>query len=144
MTTPAVDILNDIVSTLQATGEFSQVTLGEAGSSTQIPRAAIICDGLDALSPDDSAGARWYRLRATIVIRTRSMDPAQAVARTNALAQAAIDALGTDARRSGLCQDLPIGPATEIGQVRPVRSLKRPAAEVTIDIRCHFEQEAGS
>lgn len=144
MTTPAVDILNDIVSTLQAAGAFNQVTLGESNSSTEVPRASVVCDGLDALSPDDSAGGRWYRLRATIVIRTRSLDRSQAVARINTLAQAAIDALLADAHRGGLCQDLPVGPATEIGPARPTRGLKRPEAEITIDIRCHFEQEAGS
>ena len=144
MTTEASQILEDPTESLRSTNVFRRVTLGEAPAATETPRADVICDGQEAFQPDDSAAGRWMRLRASIVIHMRSSDSREAIERFDELCRTAVDAIVTDPYRNQLCGDLPIGRATEVGRIEPVRGLKRPHLEATISVRCHFELTEGN
>jgi len=144
MASEVAEILDDLVDALRATGKFSLVTLGEAGSATNVPRCSVIYESTESFLPDDSATARWGRLRATVSIRTRSVDVVQGVKRAAELSEQAMDSLLVDPFRGGRCRDLPVGRATEIARCRLSRGLKRPEIEMTFDIRCHFETEKSS
>ena len=141
MTQTASQILADLVRALRETGAFGLVTLGQAASATETPRAAVICEGQDRLTPDDAAGSTWTRVRASVSIRARSSDSTQATNRILALCEQAAAAMLDDPHRGGLCHDLPVGKATEIGQGQLDRDLRRPEAGATLDVRCHFETE---
>lgn len=139
MSSVASEILADLVQALRGTGKFRHVTLGEAGSAAEVPRASVLHEGQDSFQPDDAVGVQWYRLRATVSVHTRSTDASEAVTRANELYEEATQALLQDPFRSGHCQDLPIGRATEIGRSQLVRDLKRPEVEMAFDVRCHFQ-----
>jgi len=141
MTQTASQILADMVLVLRETGAFALVTLGQSASATETPRAAVICEGQDKLTPDDTSGNTWTRLRASIRIRTRSSDATEATNRILGLCEQAATALLDDPHRGGLCHDLPIGKATAIGQGQLDHDLRRPEAGATLDVRCHFETE---
>jgi len=139
MASIVADILADLVETLRKTGKFALVTLGDAGSSTQVPRAEIACEGQESFRPDDATDARWLRLRVTVTIRARSTDIVEATRRVNELGEQAAAAVLEDPFRGSRCRHLPIGRATEVGQVRASRAAKRPETELAIDLRCHLE-----
>lgn len=138
---PAATILGNIVSSLRSAGLFAAVTLGPEGSLTTVPRATVTLDGLENIPCDDSPSARWSRLLARVTVHTRSDDASESLTRALDLAAAARDALLTDPYRSQTCCDLPIGRATEIGRIEVSRNLKRPEAEASLSVRCHFETE---
>ena len=141
MASKAADILDGVVETLRTAEAFSTVCLGLAASQTNVPRAEIIYEGLEMLSPDDSAATVWCRLRASVNIYTRAADAAIATKRADELAEATEGALLADPYRNGKCVDLPVGAATEVQRTRPITGLKRPDVGVTIELRCHFEKD---
>ena len=106
-----------------------------------MPRAEVIYEGLEILSPDDSGGTLWRRLRASVNIYTRAADAAVGTKRADELAETAAEALLSDSYRDSNCVDLPVGLATEIQRARPVGRLKRPETAVTLELRCHFEKD---
>ncbi len=139
MASIVADILNDIVDTLRSISTLGPVTLGESGSATEIPRAGVLYKGQESLPPDDATGVQWFRIRAIVSIRTRSIDDAEAVSRINELCELAADALLQDRFRGARCQDLPIGLATEIRRNEMSQGIRRPEVEMTLDIQCHFQ-----
>ena len=143
MSSPPTEILDDLVETLRGTGLFRVVSL-EDDASGEIPRAVVALDGYEFLTPDDSAGKAWGRLSAGVSVRTRGLSAAETVKRAGDLCDLAMAALAQDAFRGGLCGDLPIGKATELGRARPIAGLRRPEAGMVFDVRCHFETEAGA
>ena len=136
---PVADILNDLLTTLRSAGSFRQVTIGEDGAHTDVPRCAVIYDDHELFGPDDSATSNWVRLRATIRVRTRSVDVVEGIQRVHTLCQQAADSLLADPFRAQSCANLPIGRATEVGRFQLARGLKRPEVEMFFDLRCHFE-----
>jgi len=105
----ASEILHNMATVLRATGEFAQVTIGDGGSNTAVPRASVVYEGSEEFSGDDAAGQRWMRMRSRIVIHTRAEDWSTAVGRTTELCEAAAAALLADLYRENRCQALPIG-----------------------------------
>jgi hypothetical protein len=138
------DILDDLVSTLRTSGNFKLVTLGEAGSTTVIPRASVLYEGLEVFPADDSASTQWTRLKAKIHIRTRSNDTSEATKRCSELCEEAASDLLDDPYRNEKCKDLPVGRATEVSSAEPRGNLKHPEVEIHLDVRCHFESEEPS
>jgi hypothetical protein len=136
-------ILDSIVQALRDAEAFRVVSLEDA-SITDAPRAVVAFDGYELLSPDDSADRSWGRLRASVSVYTLGVSPAATAARATELCQAAMAAIAADPFRGGLCCDLPVGKATELGRCQVIRTLKRPEAGMSFDLRCHFETEAGT
>lgn len=141
MASAVTAILKDIVSTLADAGLFATVSLGKSASDSAVPRAHVIYEGHDTFPSDDSSSNLWGRVRARVTIRTRSDDLAGGVTRAADLCTSAAEALMGDPFRGQLCRDLPIGPATEIGQSEIASDVRRPEMEITFRVRCHFEQE---
>ncbi|HAU38847.1 MAG TPA: hypothetical protein DCX07_14165 [Phycisphaerales bacterium] len=139
MPLPVADILNDIVETIRGTGRFALVTLGECAAATATPRACVTLAGLDELRPDDTADARWFRLRARVTVHARAHEPPGGTIRAAELCDAA-SALLADPFRGGRCRHLPVGAATEIGFAEPV-ALRRPEGEMCLAVRCHFQTQ---
>ena len=144
MASVVTEILQDLLEALRATGKFRLVSLGEAPSATDVPRASVLYEGQESLQPDDSASATWHQLRISVSVHTRSTEAAEAITRSNELCEEAMGALLQDPYRGNRCRDLPVGRATEIGRSQLVRGLKRPEVEVTFDVRCHLETEGES
>ena len=138
------DILQALVDTLRATGKFRLVTLGEAHSATDVPRASVLYKGHESSQPDDTAEVRWIRLRAGVVVHTRSTSVVQAVKRANELCEEVAEALLQDPFRGARCHDLPIGCATEIGHSELIRGVRQPEVEMALGVRCHFQTEEAS
>jgi len=134
--------MNDLVAALRSAGQFTLVTLGQAPSSTAIPRANVQSEGLEQTPPDDNTGTLWNRLVCRLTIHARCDEPAGVESRLADLAQSAAQALMADPSRGGLCADLPIGRATEVGRWSQRPGVKRPEAELEATIRCHYETEA--
>jgi hypothetical protein len=141
MSEPATDILQDIASSLQAAGHFALVTLGSAGPAGEVPRAAVLLEGQDYFQADDRSSALWGRLRARVAVHVRCDNEADALARAGQLSADCVQTLLADPYRGGRCKDLPIGRATEVGRVELTPGLRRPEAEVSLAVRCHFEIE---
>jgi hypothetical protein len=135
----ATEILYDLVSSLRASELFALVTLGGCGSSGGVPRAAVLLEGQDFFQADDCPATLWVRLRVRIAIHLRSDDSAESIDRAGQLCASSVQALLSDPYRGQRCKDLPMGRATEIGRTELVPGLKRPEAEVTLTVRCHFE-----
>jgi len=133
------DVLQDLLQTLRAGGAFALVSLGEAGSATAAPRATLAYEGEEAFPSDDGAASRWIRLRARVIVHTRSENAAQALLRASDLCQAAGQAILSDPYRGQRCRDLPIGRATEIGRSEMSSGAFRPEVEMSFAVRCHFE-----
>ena len=144
MSSVAIGIIEDIVEVLRATDKFRLVTVGDAGSETDIPRASVIYEGQESFLSDDSSSVRWVRLCISVNIHTRSLETTEAVTRVDELCKDAINALEQDPYRGQRCWDLPIGRATEVSRNQLVRGIKRPEAEMTLEIRCHLEVEVSS
>ncbi len=142
MATPD-DILRRLADTLRDAGLFARVSLGTDADANDVPRAAVLYDGTEELPCDDDPAARWVRLRARVTIVTRLDGDADAAARLAHLADAAAAALLEDPRRGGLCADLPIGRATEVGRADAVE-VRRPNAETHLTVRCCFEIAGGA
>lgn len=143
MSSATTNILNNITQTLRSSNLLQSVTTGHRGSETAVPRATVVCEREEALTPDDSASTQWGRLRIAVKIHTRCGTSSDAAERLADLVASVIETLLADPYRSGLCSDLPVGRATEIDGCRIATDLKRPEIEAAIDIRCHFEiQEA--
>ncbi len=136
-------VLQDIVDTLRASDEFALVTLGGGGTSTEVPRASVMHVGLDSFPCDDSSSGRWGRLRVAVVIRTRSNDRTEGIARAANLCASAAQELVSDPYRDSNCQDLPMGRAMEIEQCKINQQLKHPEVEMALHLRCHFEIQGG-
>ena len=141
MPSTATAILQDIASTLAGAGLFAEVSLGKSEGSTAVPRVYVTYEGHDIFLSGDSAANLWVRLRARVGIRTRSDDFAEGIARAADLYTSAAEILMADPYRGQRCRDLPIGPATEIGQSEVTVGIRRPEVEMTFGLRCHFEQE---
>ena len=141
MASIASEILQDIVNTLRDSGVFELVTLGEEESATGVPRAAVVFDGLESFVPDDTDCCRWQRLTARVKVHTRAMHASQAVTRLSELCLSARAAILADPYRTQQCCDLPIGRATEITRIEPMPGIRRPEAEATFALQCHFEVE---
>ncbi len=139
MSETATEILDDLVASLRAVKLFALVTLGVAGSSGGVPRAAVSLEGQDFFQADDCPATLWVRLRVRIAIHLRSDDSAEAIERAGQLCASCVQTLLSDPHRGQRCKDLPIGRATEIGRTELAPGMKRPEAEVTLAIRCHFE-----
>jgi len=137
----SADILNDIVSTLRATGQFDQVALGKSDTASVVPRVCVTHEGEESFRPDDASSSQWGRLQARITVHTRSDDTHEATLRAVDLSNAAAQALLVDPYRDQRCQDLPIGMATEIGRCELSKIVRRPEVEATFYVRCHFESE---
>lgn len=138
MPATASEILQDVLQTLRSTSQFAAVTLG-AGPDLAVPRAWIEYQGQEVFRPDDSPTGRHMRIRAKIVIRTRTQSPAQSVARLGELCESAVSALLADPYRGRRCKDLPIGLATEIDRVEPDPTVASPEAQASFLLRCHME-----
>jgi hypothetical protein len=133
-------ILDSIVGALRDADVFKTVAL-EDDSAGDAPRAVVAFDGYELLSPDDAVDRQWGRLRATVAVYTLGTAPAETAARAAELCEAAMAAVAEDPFRGGLCGDLPVGKATEVGRCQVIRTLKRPEAGMVFDLRCHFETE---
>ena len=144
MASTASDILADLAETLRSSGIFAQVTVGQGGSSTAVPRASVLLEGAEDFTPDDAHDQRWVRLRSRVAIRTRNQDSAAGVARANDLCASAAAALMADPHRGGRCQVLPIGRATEVGRCDLSVSLHRPEVEMSFGVRNHYVIGEGS
>jgi hypothetical protein len=138
MAAKASHILQNLVQTLQTVKDFASVTLGASGDTT-LPAAWVLHESLAYHASDDST-ARWGRLSASIVIHTRDDAAAQALQRATDLADLAATCLLADRFRGQLCQDLPIGKATEIGPSHLASGVRRPDIQIRLDVRCHFEE----
>ncbi len=141
MSSTATEILQDIVSALNDSGLFAEVSLGISEASTAVPRAYVTYEGQDTFLSDDHSASLWVRLRVRVTIRTRSDSRGEGVARAADLYASAAEALLTDAYRTQHCCNLPIGRATEIGRSEITPGIRRPEVEMTFGVRCHFEQE---
>ena len=141
MPSAATQILQNLLSTLRTADLFAHVAIGKTSSETSVPRANIIYEGDDVFESDDTASTRWARLRASVEIHTRCDDSAESATRLADLAAATRETLIADPYRGQLCIDLPIGRATEVTAYRTLGNLKRPEAECTLNLRCHFELE---
>lgn len=133
------EILQDLLQALRRSGPFATVSLGGEDGQAAVPRASVEPVGQDVFGPDDSPDGRWVRLRARVVIRTRSQGPAEAVARIGDLCEAAVAAVLADPHRGGRCRDLPIGRATEVDRVEVRTPLRLPDVEGSFLVRCHLE-----
>jgi len=143
MSSTSAAILSDLATTLRSTGTFALVTLGASPTSSVVPRAAVTYEGQDEFRPDDTASARWMRLRSLVTIHSRSDNPATAD-RVVDLAESASEAILADPYRNQLCQDLPTGRATEIGSIELAKGIRRPEVELSFNVWCHFEQQEGT
>ncbi len=143
MDSTASEILKHLAQTLRNTGAFAQVTLGGNESTTMVPRVRVICEAQDEFAADDTPGSRWVRLRVRVAVRTRSSDAAEAATRVLDLCNDAAESLLVDPYRGQRCRDLPIGPATEISRCTISIDVRRPEAEASFAVNCHFEIEEG-
>jgi hypothetical protein len=137
MTSITCEIVEHILETLRESDQFASVAATHAGSG-QVPRASVSCEAVESFPSDDSASARWSRLTATVRIHTRSDAPAGALKRALELFEGSARALLADTSRGGLCQDLPVGNATEVGRFEVIKS-QQPEVELGFSVRCHFE-----
>ena len=131
-------VLQDIVGTLRQSGHFASVSLGVSGDTT-LPRAEVLHESLVCFSGDDTVSL-WRRLVAAIVVHVRDDVAETAISRASDLADQAATSLLADPFRKGLCQDLPIGRATEIQPSHMVSGVRRPDLQIRLDVRCHFEE----
>ena len=139
MTLPTWEILDDIRQTLQASGQFQSVSIGPDAISGRLPRAELLLNSCAPGPADDRADATWWVLKADVVVHVQASGQGGALERALQLADAAQAALRVDGYRGGLCLDLPIGRATELGPVRPEPAVKSPYLALSFEIRCHFE-----
>jgi hypothetical protein len=135
----AADVLQDLLQTLRGTGLFALVSLGDAGTASVVPRASVWYDGQEVFPSDDDVANRWVRLRARVTVHTRSENASEAILRAADLSEAAGEAILSDPYRGKRCLDLPIGRATEVGRSEMSFASKRPEAEMSFTVRCHFE-----
>jgi len=143
MASEAARILENIVEALRSAGVFASVALGEQGSATEVPRANVLPECEETLRPDDLADARWVRLSARVVLRTRADSGSEGLSRLMDLHRAAADALLADRFRGGICRDLPVGMATELGRAEIARGVRRPELEMSFPVRCHYQLQEG-
>ena len=141
MASRSTEILEALVDVLRSSGDFRLVDLGASPQADAVPRCSVIYEGQELFQPDDAAATQWGRLRLSLVIHTRSEDVSQAVCRVDELCDQAAASILADPFQGGLCLDLPIGRATEVGRRQLARNLKRPEVEISLDVRCHFEVE---
>ena len=132
-------ILEDLASALRDQATLAEVTVGSAPGSTAVPRAAVHADGLTLVSADDAPDVHWARLRVRIVLHTTGPEHALLASELEDLAEQARQAVLADPFRQGLCRHLPIGQATEVGEVEPQGAPRHPNGEITLALRCHFE-----
>jgi hypothetical protein len=134
------DVLNNVLTTLRDSGLFSAVVFGEDHSRVDMPRAAVRFRSLESHLPDDTAAGRWIRLTLQLSVRTRrGADGSEA--RLGELVAAARGALLADVTRGGICSDLPIGAATDLGTVSPEAGLHGPVVGRVSELTCHYETE---
>jgi hypothetical protein len=133
-------VLDSILQALRSSGAFALVVAGEPADEASVPRAHVVQQGQDSFPPDDAPGGRWLRLRYRVQVRTRAGSAPEGAARASELAESAVAALLADPHRGGLCADLPVGRATEIGRLEPLAQLRRPEAGAAFDLRCHREE----
>ena len=138
------EILNDISQTLRTSGLFKSVSLGLDHTSVHLPRAEVILVSVQETQPDDAASGMWYTLVSTIRIHLEAQNPAESFARGLELVESAQQALLVDRFRNQLCQDLPIGKATEFGAVKLEPPVKSPNLVLSFDVRCHYFSDQGS
>jgi len=143
MSATATQIIQDIVQTLRDSQLFAYVAPADAPGGTDLPRAKVEFDAQEHHVPDDAPAGRWVRLRARVTVQTRSDRTDRARARLVDLLNAAAEALLADPYRGGLCCDLPIGSATQIGRFTESPGIRRPELQGSFTVTCHFEQEAG-
>lgn len=147
-------ILTHIRTTLTGSGLFASVILGSDEMNTALPSAAIAFERQDLTPADPPSPDRHVRLQARLFITTRADRSDQAAARLADLAASATAALLADPTRGGCCCDLPIGRATEITEARAPRDERYPqrktslaaagpTRELTLTLRCHYEQHDG-
>jgi len=141
MATAASAIMGGIVEAIRATGLFELVTEGAFDGSSAAPRAAVLYESQEPFPSDDSANARWLRLKTAVVVHVRDNVASAGAARAAELCDACAAAIMLDPYRGGLCKDLPIGMATEVGAAELTNGLRRPEIEMTFPIRCHFERQ---
>jgi hypothetical protein len=145
-------ILDNLRDTLRASGSFADVRIGSQPSVTTVPRAALLYEGADTITPDGDPLGRWVRLKIRVLIATRSDDPSEAIGRLADLADAATAALLSDRSRNGLCHDLPIGAATEIIAEKSPKTSEfterktglapsTPTHETSLLVRCHLHAD---
>lgn len=139
MAATAAAINDDMVQTLRKANLLAKVTFGIDPSDTSVPRANLVHEAMEVFHPDDRADGRWIRLRTRVCIRARSDDASEGLGRATQLAEAAMAVLLADPYRGGLCQDLPIGRATEVDRLQVSDSVRRPDVEVSFLVRCHCE-----
>lgn len=136
-------IVQDLVRCLRESGLFAEVTAGGCALQTSLPRAELLGESQEFFRPDDSAGGQWIRLRVRLVVRTRCSRQADTRNRPGELMQAAIAAIMADPYRGGLCQDLPIGLASELERVAAADKAEKKEAvegEMAAILRFHSEQ----
>ena len=144
MASHASDIMNNVLQCLRDSRIFAEVSLGLAAMQSAVPRAHLLDDGQDFFRSDDSAAARWVRLKLRLVVHTRSIESADAITRADDLLQSAVAAILADPYRNGLCQDLPIGLACEvesIDQGNASDKKPRPEIELSATLRFHYESQ---
>lgn len=133
------DILQNIVGTLRASGEFTAVSLGEPRVAEKGSIAVVLMDTSERvdnsksrLNPDT-----WMRLAVRVLIRTHSASVGEGVSRVTSLAGAAAEALLADETRGGLCSSDVVGRGTEIVKLELADS-KGELREMTLLLRCHY------
>ena len=140
MASTAQTVRDSLVQSLRSAGVFALVAPGEAPDAAAVPRAHVLYQGRETFRPDDAPTGEWLRLRYRVQVRTRAGSAAEGVARASELAESAVAALLTDPHRGGVCANLPVGRATEIGRLEVLTQLRRPEAGVAFDVRCHVEE----
>lgn len=131
-------ILLDMLQALRSCAQFEDVTIGRPVASTALPRAALIFDSQETFAADDSATHNWARLQTRIVITARHESMTDLTGRGLQLVEAAASAILGDPYRGGLCQDLPIGKATQINRQECLKDAG-PHMEFALTVLCHFE-----
>jgi hypothetical protein len=134
------DVLNHVLQTLRDSGLFAAVEFGEDYSRIEMPRASVLFRSLESSLPDDTAAGRWVRLTLELRVRTRRGSDG-GHRRLDELFHAARAALLADPTRGGVCSDLPIGAATDVGTVGPETGLSEPVAGRAAELTCHWETE---
>lgn len=134
-------ICRDAAAALAASGLFAETHVGLDAASNAVPRASVAVEGREVFLSDDRPNGLWVRLRLRVFVRDRADNVGDGVARTADLCAAAGAALLADPKRGGLCRDLPVGRATELGATDKVTGVRRPAVEASLAVRCHYETE---
>ncbi len=132
-------ILRDLASTLRTGAGLAQVSLGASANTAAMPRASVDCEAMELQeAPGEPSPATWAALHVKIGLVARISSAGEAATRGAELCQQIADRLLADPTRGGNCEDLPIGPPTQIVRWKLLAADSSTVTAETI-VRCHFE-----